>query len=67
MPIVWEMQEPGWWTSEIGGLCAEGSKWFFWPKTLSTPKRLGPWKTLKDAKQRAEVAALPNGERDGKV
>lgn len=54
----WTKQEPGWYTSDIGGISEEEKReWFFWPKTLSTPKRFGPWKTLKEAKDGAEAMA----------
>jgi hypothetical protein len=60
--VVWEMQEPGWWTSELGGICNDGRNWYFWPRggKPDDPK-IGPWKSLKQAKEKA--ATVSNGER----
>ena len=64
MGIQWEQQEPGWWTSELGGICADGKNWYFWPRGgKPTDKRIGPWKSLREAKQKA--LTLPNKERPG--
>lgn len=53
--MEWEMQEPGWWTSKIGGVCSDGAgKWFFWPRGgRPDDPAIGPWKTLKEAKAKA--------------
>lgn len=60
--IEWEQQEPGWWTSELGGICNDGTgKWFFWPRGgKPDDPGIGPWKSLKQAK---EVAAQTSGMR----
>jgi hypothetical protein len=53
----WQMQERGWYTSDLGGIAEEDrGRWFFWPRdvVLSTGP-IGPWKTLADAKEQAEI------------
>jgi len=62
MAINWEMLEPGWWVSEIGGICQEAKQqWVFWPKDDRRHPPAGPWKTLKEAK--AGALSQTNGER----
>lgn len=61
MTIEWEMQEPGWWTSHLGGICNDGRNWYFWPRASNPDdRRIGPWGSLKEAKAKAE--ALSNGQ-----
>jgi hypothetical protein len=51
MTPVWERQEPGWYTSAIGGISLEGAgRWYFWP---TEGEKLGPYKSLAAAKTAA--------------
>jgi len=49
--INWTRQEPGWYTSEAGGICRETSGWFFHP---FKSEYHGPYKTLAIAVQEAD-------------
>lgn len=51
--IIWEMQEAGWYTSELGSIVRERTGWVFYPEELFAPP-IGPYKTLKEAKAEAE-------------
>lgn len=47
--ITWTQEEPGWYTSEIGGIVQErDGKWWFYPK--SGGEASGPSETLGEAK-----------------
>lgn len=65
MAIEWQMDEPGWYTSEIGGIVSNGKSWSFWPLDESVDE-LGPWPSLVVAKEAAEAwhaTHVSNGER----
>jgi hypothetical protein len=59
------MDEPGWYTSEIGGIVGNGTNWSFWPLDDRLDE-VGPWRTLKLAMAGAEAwhSALPNKEQE---
>jgi hypothetical protein len=51
----WDCEEAGWYTHpEYGGICNEGDGWYFYP--LKHKNRIGPFKTLQNAKNEAEKA-----------
>lgn len=59
----WERQEPGWHTSEAGGVCRErGGRWYGYPAHRTLRERLGPFRTLREA-----MAAVERDEREKEV
>jgi len=48
----WEMQEPGWYTSSLGGIVEEVDGWWFYP--TNKPDAGCRFATLKAAKAAAE-------------
>lgn len=58
--MKWERQEPGWYTSELGGLCREGVRWWFYPSDRGEGSiyahRYGPYRTLAEGKRVVESA-----------
>ena len=52
--IKWECQEPGWYTSSLGGIVQERvhGQWYLYP--IADKRVLGPWRTLEQAKEAAE-------------
>lgn len=60
--MQWHMQEPGSYTSDIGGIVSDGKNWWFYPSRGEADNtKAGPWKTLQEAKEKA--AAISNGEK----
>lgn len=58
MAREWGQIEPGWYTSELGGIVDEGAgKWFYYPR--ERPDVIGPFKTLAAAKEAAEDHGQP--------
>jgi len=49
--INWQREEPGWYTSEAGGICRETSGWYFHPRKSGCH---GPYKTLAIAVREAD-------------
>jgi len=50
---TWQLQEPGWYTSTLGGICHESNGWWFYP--AESMKRFGPFKSKKKAIEKAEA------------
>lgn len=51
--VIWHKEEPGWYTSELGGICIEeDGTWWWYPKDTATA--FGPFLTLGQAKEAAE-------------
>jgi hypothetical protein len=56
MAINWQRQEPGWYTSEVGGISEEkDGKWYVYPSRINTT--FGPFRTLDEAQRNAEKLA----------
>lgn len=47
--IVWERQEPGWYTADgVGGIVREGAdRWYFYPAGEAKTSGVGPYRTLR--------------------
>ena len=54
--IKWECQEPGWYTSSLGGIVQERDGLWYWHSIDGI--MLGPWKTLKQATIAAALNVL---------
>ena len=53
--MIWKREEPGWYTSEKGGIIHESDNmWYFYPVYVENDTGKGPYKTLKQAKEIAE-------------
>jgi len=55
--LAWTKEEPGWYTSPIGGVCHEDNGWWFYPSGLMRVGMLslsGPFKTKREAIEVAE-------------
>lgn len=51
--ILWQRQEPGWYTSEAGGIVKEkDGKWYVYPSRFNTT--FGPFPSLEEAQRQAE-------------
>ena len=51
MSVEWTRQEPGWYTSELGGLYLERDGWWwFWSRVWDLPPT-HRWRTLREAKR----------------
>jgi hypothetical protein len=61
--MQWIMQEPGWYTSEIGGIVSDGKRWWFYPRGREDSTKAGPWTTLKRAQAGAVEVLDTNGDR----
>lgn len=63
--IEWEMQDRGWYTSDLGGICKERNGWWFYPKLGSDAVTRGPFKTLREAQDCA--SPTPLSSQDGRA
>jgi hypothetical protein len=55
--VVWQQQEPGWYTSERGGICqGRDGKWYWYPSDNTSVR--GPWPSMWQAKKAAEECCL---------
>jgi hypothetical protein len=62
MAADWSFIEPGWYTSDLGGIARERSgQWFFYPR-FADDRADGPFASLAIAKQAAETAQQQEGE-----
>ena len=53
--VVWEKQELGWYTSELGGISHENGGWWFYPKNQNPNDKIKfRFDSFKKAKQAAE-------------
>lgn len=58
LALSWVKQEPGWYTSEIGGVCREDNGWWFYPSGWMREGMMnfsGPFPTKSEAIIAAEA------------
>jgi len=59
--INWEQIEPGWYTSEVGGIVKEkDDKWTLY--SIDSEDFVGKWNTLKEAKKAVQLE-VPEKEK----
>lgn len=63
MPTKWEQQEPGWWTSDLGGIVKAGECRWFYHAVFGKGTDAGPFKSLGEAKRHADPSDVTNGDR----
>lgn len=52
--VIWKCQEPGWWTSRLGGIVQEeDGRWVFHAND-PPGTTVGPFKTLREAMEAAD-------------
>ena len=62
---TWDKQESGWYTHPtLGGICKEDDeRWYWFPPDKETGPAIGPFDTLREAKDSAERAPLHNPQK----
>ena len=59
---MWHFEHAGWYTHPLlGGICRENDGWYFWPLCQAS-KRVGPFKTLREAEEGAETRTAPQAD-----
>ena len=57
----WKKEESGWYTHlKYGGICRESDGWYIYPMYYDSDIGIGPYQTLKIAKQKTEKRYFDN-------